>query len=140
LIQTAPGYQQDPVLSWTTLVPPGVRPGDRFLLYYTGQRRMAKNILRQIIGRYLNRERQVLQTLDELKELALAMKEDLDHRRLDDFGAKIGAAWECNKRLDSGSTTPEIEAILDRVSTWTIGAKLLGAGGGGFCYWSPPRR
>jgi len=132
LIQTAPGYQQDPVLSWTTLVPPGVRPGDRFLLYYTGQRRMAKNILRQIIGRYLNRERQVLQTLDELKELALAMKEDLDHRRLDDFGAKIGAAWECNKRLDSGSTTPEIEAILDRVSTWTIGAKLLGAGGGGF--------
>ncbi|MBN1542522.1 hypothetical protein JW992_10280, partial [candidate division KSB1 bacterium] len=134
LLQTAAGYRQEPILSWTQLVPPGQKPTERFLLYYTGYRRMAKNILRQIVGRYLGRDRVVLQTLEELKDLALAMKDDLDHRQLDEFGARISRTWECNKRLDNGSTTPEIEEILNRISPYAIGAKLLGAGGGGFLF------
>jgi galactokinase/mevalonate kinase-like predicted kinase len=37
-----------------------------------------------------------------------------------------------NKQLDPNSTTPEIDAMLDRVKPHLHGAKLLGAGGGGF--------
>jgi galactokinase/mevalonate kinase-like predicted kinase len=37
-----------------------------------------------------------------------------------------------NNRLDPQSTTPEIESLLERVSSRIWGAKLLGAGGGGF--------
>lgn len=44
----------------------------------------------------------------------------------------IDAAWHWNKRLDPDSTTPEIEGLLDRVGPHIFGAKLLGAGGGGF--------
>jgi fucokinase len=52
-----------------------------------------------------------------------------NHRR---FGALIDVAWNLNKRIDQDSTTPEIEAILDRIKPRIYGAKLLGAGGGGF--------
>jgi galactokinase/mevalonate kinase-like predicted kinase len=52
-----------------------------------------------------------------------------DQRR---FGELIDVAWNLNKSIDPDSTTPEIEAILGRVRKHIWGAKLLGAGGGGF--------
>ena len=68
LIRTEPGLYQVPNLSWTDLIQPGGKPSDRFLLYYTGYRRMAKNILRQIVGRYLDRDKTTLETIKRLKE------------------------------------------------------------------------
>ena len=44
----------------------------------------------------------------------------------------IDVAWNLNKRIDPDSTTPEIETILSRIRPRIYGAKLLGAGGGGF--------
>lgn len=134
LITTRAGYDQTPTLAWTNLKQPGMEFGDRFLLYYTGHRRLAKNLLRQVVGRYLKREREALAALDELAALARDMKNDLDHRRVDDFGRKIQLAWVLNKTLDQGQTTDAIEAVLARISDWILGAKLLGAGGGGFLF------
>jgi len=134
LITTSPGFNQTPTLAWTHLKQPGVDLRDRFLLYYTGYRRLAKNLLRQVVGRYLRREKEALTTLAELGNLAGEMKDDLDHRRIDEFGHKIHLAWTLNKRLDQGQTTAEIEGILSRVDDYLLGAKLLGAGGGGFIF------
>lgn len=134
LIQTAAGYRQSPGISWTHLHGQGSADEDPFLLYYTGYRRMAKNILRQIVGRFLNRDREVLQTVERLKSLAVEMKQVLDQRQMERFGELIAEVWVCNKRLDSGSTTPEIEQILAKISKHMLGAKLLGAGGGGFLF------
>ena len=48
-IQTEPGFFQVPRISWTGLgAGPGMDLSERYLLYYTGYRRMAKNILRNI--------------------------------------------------------------------------------------------
>jgi fucokinase len=134
IITTTAGYDQTPQLAWTQLAPPGLAIDDHFLLYYTGIRRMAKNLLRQVVGRYLKKEAEALATLDELGSLARAMKEDLDKRRLAAFGEKIRRAWALNKTLDAGQTTTEIEAVLTRIDDYMIGAKLLGAGGGGFLF------
>ncbi|MDZ7315919.1 MAG: hypothetical protein ONB24_07335 [candidate division KSB1 bacterium] len=134
LITTQPGYDQTPSLSWTHLTSPSEQLDERFLLYYTGYRRMAKNLLRQVVGRYLRREQEALQVLDELSSLAKEMKENLDHRFIDEFGKNIHRAWELNKTLDNGQTTPEIEAVIHRIKDWIFGAKLLGAGGGGFLF------
>ncbi|HEX40836.1 MAG TPA: hypothetical protein ENN81_02090, partial [Phycisphaerales bacterium] len=40
--------------------------------------------------------------------------------------------WELNKQLDPNSTNDAVEELLARVRPYVWGAKLLGAGGGGF--------
>jgi galactokinase/mevalonate kinase-like predicted kinase len=134
-IQTEPGLFQVPRISWTDLkVRPNMDLSERFLLYYTGYRRMAKNILRNIVGKYLDRDPVTLKTISLLREKSFEMKEELDHRNIDAFGKKIAEVWELNKTLDPGTSNEEIEAILSKISYLIHGAKLLGAGGGGFLF------
>ncbi|MBD3307068.1 hypothetical protein GF339_11650, partial [candidate division KSB3 bacterium] len=134
LIQTNRGIDQTPRMSWTALEYPGFELADQFLLYYTGYRRMAKNILRQIMGRYLERDTTTLACINELKALATELKTSLDRRDIASFGQGIAEVWELNKRLDAGSTTPQIDALLASIAPDIWGAKLLGAGGGGFLF------
>ena len=142
-ITTEPGLFQVPRISWTDLkVRPdpalerseGMDLSERFLLYYTGLRRLAKNILRNIVGKYLDRDVMTLQTIDRLRKISFEMKEELDHRNIDAFGKKIAEVWKLNKTLDPGTSNEEIEAILSKISHLIHGTKLLGAGGGGFLF------
>jgi len=48
------------------------------------------------------------------------------------FGELVEASWRLNKRLSPDASGDEIEALFDRVRPHAHGAKLLGAGGGGF--------
>ena len=48
------------------------------------------------------------------------------------FGSLVDTAWNLNKQLDPTSTNKQIEALLEKVKPFVYGAKLLGAGGGGF--------
>ncbi|HGE71838.1 TPA: hypothetical protein ENX78_13435 [Candidatus Poribacteria bacterium] len=135
LIQTDPSLFQIPKISWTDLkVKSNMNLSDRFLLYYTGYRRMAKNILRNIVGRYLDRDETTIKTIGKLKEKSYEMKLALDHRDIDAFGKMIGEIWELNKILDPGTSNDDIESIIDKISHLIYGAKLLGAGGGGFLF------
>lgn len=134
LIQTEPGLAQSPRISWTDLRQTGVPLSDRFLLYYTGYRRLAKNILHDIVGKYLDRDRGTVETIDRLRGLSLEMKSALDERDLDAFGRMVGGVWDLNKRMDPGTSNEEIEAILSQIRDHLLGAKLLGAGGGGFLF------
>jgi galactokinase/mevalonate kinase-like predicted kinase len=134
LIRTRPGFSQMPRLSWTSLSFADHNSEDRFLLYYTGYRRMAKNILRHIVGRFLDHDPETLHTVEALKQLSVDMKRHLDNRDIDAFGRSIARAWTLNKILDVESTTDEINAILKQIDDYILGAKLLGAGGGGFLF------
>ena len=44
--------------------------GGQTLLYYTGMTRLAKNILQNVVGRYLDRDRQAMSALGQLAGLA----------------------------------------------------------------------
>ncbi|MBN2000032.1 hypothetical protein JW935_20945 [candidate division KSB1 bacterium] len=134
LIQTANGLKQSPNISWTSLCPPGTDFSQRYLLYYTGYRRLAKNILQEIVGRYLDRDPDTLHAITELKQQALRMKDQLDRRDAESFGLGIKRVWELNKKLDEHSSNKKIEEILSVISKNVLGAKLLGAGGGGFLF------
>jgi galactokinase/mevalonate kinase-like predicted kinase len=102
------------------------------LLYYTGITRLAKGILQQVVGRYLNRDRKTMSTLREIGDLAPVMADAIARKDMSTFGKMIDHAWRLNKRLDPNSTNEEIERLLARVRPHLFGAKLLGAGGGGF--------
>jgi fucokinase len=106
--------------------------GGRSLLYYTGVTRLAKDILQQVVGRYLNRDRRTMVTLRRIRQVATEVADALIRKDIEEFGRLVDAAWQLNKRLDPNSTNEEIEALIERVKPQVFGAKLLGAGGGGF--------
>ena len=106
--------------------------GAQTLLYYTGITRLAKNILEQVVGRYLNRNRSSMATLKQIYQVARQTAEAISRKDMAAFGALVSAAWELNKQLDPNSTNDEVEALLQRIHPYCFGAKLLGAGGGGF--------
>jgi fucokinase len=130
LICTAPGPEQTPSVFWLAFDREGWRR--RLLLYYTGRTRLAKHILQNAVHKYLAREPSVLDTIDRLKVAALQVREAIDTRDLDGFGAGLRLYWELKKRLDPGSTTPPVEQLIARVDARCTGYGLLGAGGGGF--------
>jgi len=106
--------------------------GGQTLLYYTGITRLAKNILHQVVGRYLSRDRDTVATLMRIGQVAHEVMDSFIRKDIAQLGALVDTAWELNKRLDPNSSNDEIEALLARVRSHLYGAKLLGAGGGGF--------
>jgi galactokinase/mevalonate kinase-like predicted kinase len=133
VVRTAPGLVPDPMIQY---IPGDVldprRNGGCTLLYYTGITRLAKNILQQVVGRYLSRDREAMQTLRQIHALPARVADAMSRKDLADFGRCIDLAWELNKQLDPNSTNERVEAVLQRVRPYVHGAKLLGAGGGGF--------
>ena len=133
MITTEPGLVPDPRLHFlpSELIDPRANEGVT-LLYYTGIRRLAKDILQTVVGNYLDRDRASMETLRQLRALPPEMATALSAKDGARFGRLIDLAWQLNKALDPDSTTPAIESILDSVRGQLLGAKLLGAGGGGF--------
>jgi len=133
LIRTKPGVDQSTSLSWSVFdLRPGSALRERTLLYFTGQKRMARNILHNVVRRYLARDPLILETVEELKTTALDMKANLDAQDVDGFARGIERYWTLKKQIDPGATNPQIEGLLKSISRWTEGRLLPGAGGGGF--------
>ncbi len=105
---------------------------ERFVLYYTGIRRIAKNLLGQVVGRYLAREVQAVQVLHSIKTLAVEMAYAMKESDWDYFGSLLDRHWQLNQILDPHTTNAPINALLEKVRPYISGAKLAGAGGGGF--------
>ncbi len=133
LLETQPGTQENITIKW---LPNHIFTSQEFsarwLLYYTGITRVAKNILAEIVrGMFLN-EKERYAILSEMKTHALDMAEAIQISDFQAVGRLIRHSWELNCALDSGTTTEEIESITDKIDKYSLGYKLLGAGGGGY--------
>ena len=104
----------------------------RLVVYYTGIRRIARDLLRQVVGRYLARETSAVQVLHSIKTLAMEMSYALQEGEWERLGALLDRHWELNQVLDPNTTNAPIHRLLERVRPYIHGAKLAGAGGGGF--------
>ena len=71
-------------------------------------------------------------TLSQIGALAPQTAEAMARKDLAAFGRLIDAAWRLNRQLDPNSSNDRIQELLARVAPHVHGAKLLGAGGGGF--------
>lgn len=116
---------------------PGLN-GARTLLYYTGLRRLAKNILREVVAAYLDRDRRSVATLRNIHAFPPRLARVMAAGDIEGFGRGLDRAWELKKELDPDSTTPVIEGILSAVRPHLLGAKLMGAGAGGFILMACP--
>jgi fucokinase len=102
------------------------------VLYNTGIQRMAKDLLRQVVSRYLARENATIQVLHSIKTLAVEMSYAMLEGDWEHLGQLLDRHWKLNQVLDPHTTNAPINAILDRARPYIYGAKLAGAGGGGF--------
>lgn len=132
-IATEPGLVPDARIEYLVgdVLDPSAN-GGLTLLYYTGITRLAKGILGQVVGHYLDRDRTTVATLGQIHALAPRVAEAISHKDGPAFGQLVGQAWELNKQLDPGSTNDQVEGLVARIKRHVHGAKLLGAGGGGF--------
>lgn len=135
LIRTQPGPDQTVSLRWSVFdLSSGSELKQRCLLYFTGQKRMARNILQNVVGNYLARTPKSLQIVHALKRNALETKEALDAKDLDGFARGVARYWEQKKAIDPGATNEKIEALLASVQQEVQASVLPGAGGGGFVF------
>jgi len=135
LIRTQPGPDQTPDLRFAVFDrAPDSDFRQRLLLYFTGQKRMAKNILQNVVTRYLAGEENTHRVVHEIKQSADTMKHALDARDTDAFAQGIEHYWSQKKAIDPGSTNPRIEAMLQPLAPLLSGKVLPGAGGGGFVF------
>ncbi|MBP5419625.1 MAG: bifunctional fucokinase/L-fucose-1-P-guanylyltransferase [Bacteroidales bacterium] len=104
----------------------------RWLLYYTGITRVAKNILNEIARGMFLGEAKRINIIKEIKMLALDLADALQHDDFEKVGLMLRKSWNLNCALDSGTCTAEVKNITQVIDKYALGYKLLGAGGGGY--------
>lgn len=105
---------------------------DRFALIYTGQRRLARNLLRDVVGGYIGGRPESLDALKEMKAVAVLMKLALEQGDIDEFACLMNRHWKLSCQLDGGTTNTCIDQILMVCDELVDGKFISGAGGGGF--------
>ena len=105
---------------------------ERFALIYTGQRRLARNLLRYVVGGYIGGRPESIEALEEMKHLAVLMRYELEQGRIDEFAKLLNQHWEVSKKLDAESTNTCIDKIFESCEDLIEGKFISGAGGGGF--------
>ena len=133
MITTRPGLCQRIQVDQVTIAPETVKElQDRFALIYTGQRRLARNLLRDVVGGYIGNRPESLDALQQMKRVAALMKFELEQGDVDAFAELLNRHWELSVQLDAGSTNTCIEQIFLSIEDMIDGRFIAGAGGGGF--------
>lgn len=105
---------------------------ERFALIYTGERRLARNLLREVVGKYIGANPVTEKTLNEIQKLAVLMSFELTRGNIDEFAGLLNEHWMLSKKLDAGSSNILIEQIFNSIEDLIDGRMICGAGGGGF--------
>ena len=133
LVHTVPGIKQNIQVDHIVIPEEAMQElKERFALIYTGQRRLARNLLREIVGNYIGSKKNSLDVLYEIQKSAILMKFELEKGNIDAFAKLLDEHWELSKRLDGGCTNTCIEQIFLSVEDMLEAKMICGAGGGGF--------
>ncbi len=133
LVTSQPGLPQVLMVEPVTPAPEvAAALAARLVLVYTGQQRLAKNLLRTVVRRWMSREPEMRHSLGAIAELADRQRAALLTGDLDTFGALLSEHWTYNQRMDPGCSNPFIDGLFAFMAPFIRGCKLAGAGGGGF--------
>ncbi len=132
-ITTKPGLPQNINVEYVPLKPETLEQlNRRFVLIYTGQRRLARNLLREVVGNYIGNNRDVVLALSEIQKISNRMRDALESGHVNEFAGLMNEHWKFSRQIDRGITNILIDQIFLSVDD-LIDAKLVcGAGGGGF--------
>ena len=106
---------------------------NNILLFYTGTTRDTAAMLSQQDGATRRKESTVVNSLQEIKDIGLEIRDTLIKGNLRRFGELMDVHWQSKKRLSLGVTNRQIDDWYELGKrNGAIGGKISGAGGGGF--------
>ncbi len=135
LATSAPGLEQRPQvepLRLSEAVSAGL--AERMVVFYTGEPRLAKDVLQRVVAGYLTSSAATLAVLEEMPALAHHARSCLLRGDWDGLGRCLTRSWELNRQLEPTSSNATLDALFERMAPHVAGAKLAGAGGGGFLF------
>ena len=104
----------------------------RFCIIYSGETRLASNILTIVEGRYLGYVEESIKAHLRIQDLALDMCSALEKGNVNYFANLLNVHWEYSKMICTGATNKLIEKIFYFIEDLICGRMICGAGGGGF--------
>ncbi len=105
----------------------------RVLLFSTGSCRTSSEVLAGQRQRVTENRPDTLRASDEMKAQAYRARDLLRAGCLDDFGSLLHEGWQAKKRAAAGVTNQKTDRAYDAArDAGALGAKVAGAGGGGF--------
>jgi len=138
-IESRPGLRPKPVIHQ---LDPFLFEDERthgcFTLFYTGITRLARNILQEVVRQVDEATPAYLFTHRHIKELAREAREAISLRSIPALARVIRGSWEANKLIHPSATNDEVEGLIARAAPYSLGMKLLGAGGGGYALFVSP--
>lgn len=103
--------------------------GSNLLLFFTDTTRKAASILEEQSKNVMNN----LEFHHKIKELAFDTLDGLNLLDINRIGENLKINWELKKQLASNVSNPYIDKMYDlAMKSGALGAKISGAGGGGF--------
>ncbi len=110
------------------------------LLYYTGDTRETKSILKE--QKVNSRQRNKIELLKKMRDQALQLREGLNNSSSPDIlGKFLHRGWQLKKQLASGISNSRIDEYYEKaLRAGALGGKIVGAGGGGFLLLYCPRK
>lgn len=132
VLSTTPGAGQAPRIE--RIRSPGFARllSERGVLYYTGEQRLARDILRSVVGRFVDDDPAALRLMGEIKAEAQRLRAALRRDEAEPAVACLTRAPELKCLLDPGTTTANIRALLGEARPLLSGWCAPGAGGGGY--------
>lgn len=103
------------------------------LLCYTGKTRVSDGIIKSQVQGYVEQQLEVIDAMDELKALAIDMKNALLQGRVRDFGDLLHSSWLAKKKMATAITNETLDEFYATARKHgALGGKVTGAGGGGY--------
>ncbi|KAF5451770.1 hypothetical protein F2P56_026845 [Juglans regia] len=104
----------------------------RLLVIFTGQVRLAHQVLHKVVTRYLQRDNLLVSSIKRLAELAKIGREALMNCEINEMGEIMLEAWRLHQELDPHCSNEFVDRLFSFADPYCSGYKLVGAGGGGF--------
>jgi D-glycero-alpha-D-manno-heptose-7-phosphate kinase len=102
------------------------------VICYTGKSRLSGEVHARVKERFENNDPHTVGAIEEMKSIALEMKDALLGEKMTSFAELLNRNWDCQKRLHPSVTNDQIEEIFQTaMDNGAIGGKACGAGGGG---------
>ena len=103
------------------------------LMFFTDESRDATGILKKQDDATRTKDRVVVKSLREIKDIGLEISDAISKGNLRRFGELLDVHWQSKKQLSRGISNPQIDAWYELAKqNGAIGGKISGAGGGGF--------
>ena len=104
----------------------------RSILVYTGESRISGDTITAVLGAYERGVASVVNALRRMRELAMEMADALGRSDLHALGGILNEHWTHQRALHPSIPTPKIDEVVAKsLSAGALGAKAMGASGGG---------